>query len=234
MSKQKIQAQSNKNNGKSFILFPIMFFILIYLILYTVLTPFSSSIISVADLFFSDNTKSDVTEYNSIFVPIDETNTDNKPEYINISEVEYPKYGDHFGQLIINDCSIDTKLFMGDSDVALRNGAGIYYGSFIPGYGRTILVAGHNNSVFNGLKNAEPGQEVIIKTNYGNYTYEITETAVKRHKDRSAYDLNADTENLIMYTCYPFDELGLTKDRYFVYAKFVSGPIIIHEDKEET
>lgn len=32
-----------------------------------------------------------------------------------------------------------------------------------------------------------------------------------------------------MYTCYPFDELGLTTQRYFVYAKLVSGTPI---DKE--
>nr|WP_298644384.1 hypothetical protein [uncultured Ruminococcus sp.] len=36
-------------------------------------------------------------------------------------------------------------------------------------------------------------------------------------------------ENLIMYTCYPFDELGLTSKRFFVYAKLVSGTQI---DKE--
>lgn len=32
-----------------------------------------------------------------------------------------------------------------------------------------------------------------------------------------------------MYTCYPFDALGLTTQRYFVYAKLVSGTPI---DKE--
>ncbi|HRN39316.1 MAG TPA: class D sortase, partial [Ruminococcus bromii] len=111
----------------------------------------------------------------------------------------------------------------------LRNGVGIYAGSFVPGYGGTILVAGHNNTYFNGLKNAAVGQKVEIKTSYGNYIYEITDTAVKKATDRTAYDLSADYENLIMYTCYPFDALGLTTQRYFVYAKLVSGTPI---DKE--
>ena len=43
------------------------------------------------------------------------------------------------------------------------------------------------------------GQLVKIKTSYGNYTYEITNTAVKRNNDRTAFDLSADEENLIMY-----------------------------------
>lgn len=73
-----------------------------------------------------------------------------------------------------------TQIFFGDNDVALRNGVGIYAGSFVPGYGGTILVAGHNNTYFNGLKNAEVGQKVEIKTSYGNYIYEITDTAVKK------------------------------------------------------
>ena len=30
---------------------------------------------------------------------------------------------------------------------------------------------------------------------------------VKKATDASAYDLSADYENLILYTCYPFDEL---------------------------
>ena len=33
-------------------------------------------------------------------------------------------------------------------------------------------------------------------------------------------------ENLILYTCYPFDALGFTPNRYFVYAKYVSGPVL--------
>ena len=108
----------------------------------------------------------------------------------------------------------------------MRYGVGIYNGSFIPGYGKTILVAGHNNTYFNGLKYAKKGQIIKIRTNYGNYRYEITDTQIKDKNDRSAYDLSADHENLILYTCYPFDELGLTPNRFFVYAKPVSGPVI--------
>lgn len=241
MSEQKRRHKRKKISGKSFIILPVIFFISIYLILYIVLAPSCLTLIRAAGLFFSDDEKNYSTEYNSIFVPISDEEElpakkdekpENKKQYVDINDIEYPKYGEHFAQLIIDDCSIDAKLFMGDGDIALRNGVGIYYGSHIPGYGSTILVAGHNNTIFNGLKNAEKGQKVTIKTNYGNYTYEITETAVKKASDRTAFDLTADEENLIMYTCYPFDELGLTQNRFFVYAKFISGPIITDNDKE--
>ena len=199
-----------KIGGKGFLILPSIFFVVIYLLGYLVLMP-SSSLISAAGLMFSDSARDYSTEYNNIFVPVSENeNETDSNKKLSISQIQYPNTGEQFGELIIEDCSIDNNLFFGDGNVALRNGVGIYNGSFIPGYGKTILVAGHNNTYFNGLKNAEAGQKVTIKTSYGNYTY----------------DLSADYENLIMYTCYPFDELGLTDKRFFVYAKYVSGPQI--------
>lgn len=223
MSDKKRRHRHNKIDGKSFIILPIIFFVVTYLVMYLAFMPTLSTIVSAAGMFFSDTDKDYSTEYKNIFVPVSEN--DNK-DTVNIDSLDYPQYNTQFGELIIEDCGIDNKLFFGDGDVALRNGVGIYNGSFIPGYGRTILVAGHNNTYFNGLKYAEKGQKVVIRTSYGNYEYEITETAVKKVSDNSAYDLSADYENLVMYTCYPFDELGLTQQRFFVYAKLVSGTAI--------
>ena len=234
MSVKNNRHRHKKFDGKSFIILPIMFLFGIYIVLYIALAPTLSPIVSGASLFFSSNQKDYSTEYKNIFEPVsdDSTSQTNEQEYISIEDVQYPKYGEQFGELIIEDCGVDTKLFFGDGNVPLRYGVGIYNGSFIPGYGKTILVAGHNNTYFNGLKHAKAGQIVTIRTSYGNYKYEITKAEVKKSTDSSAYDLSADEENLIMYTCYPFDELGLTINRYFVYAKFVSGPIIETSEQE--
>ena len=204
MSDKKVRHGHRSKNGKGFIILPIIFCLVTYLVLYLAFVPSFSPIISAMGMFFSDNEKDYSTEYDNIFVPVSENATvptvtkkdsDGKEKsYVKKDSVQYPGYG-----------------------------VGIYAGSFVPGYGGTILVAGHNNTYFNGLKNAQVGQRVEIKTSYGNYVYEITDTAVKSANDSSAYDLSADYENLIMYTCYPFDELGLTSKRFFVYAKLVSG-----------
>ncbi len=228
MSEKKHRHRHKKSDGKSFIILPIIFLVGTYLVLYLAFAPTFSTFVSAAGMFFSNNEKNYSTEYKNIFVPVSENTTlptvkiEDKT-YVEKEAVEYPQYGNQFGELIIEDCGIDNKLFFGDGDIALRNGVGIYNGSFVPGYGGTILVAGHNNTFFNGLKYAEAGQKVVIRTSYGNYEYRITDTAVKKATDKSAYDLNADYENLIMYTCYPFDELGLTQYRYFVYAEYISG-----------
>ena len=91
---------------------------------------------------------------------------------------------------------------------------------------RTILLAGHNNTFFNDLQHAEAGATVTITTHYGVYTYEVTEMKVMDYQDETSYDFSRTDENLILYTCYPFDALGFTPNRYFVYAKYVSGPVL--------
>lgn len=231
MSENKNRRRHRKADGKSFIILPIIFFVGSYLVLYFALAPSFSTLFSAAGMLFSDSEKDYSTDYKNIFVPVSDdsalsSDVKDGKQYIDIDKIEYPRYGNQFGELIIEDCGIENKLFFGDGDVALRNGVGLYSGSFIPGYGKTILVAGHNNTYFNGLKYAQEGQTVVIRTSYGNYEYKITNTAVKKANDKTAYDLKADYENLVMYTCYPFDELGLTSYRFFVYAEYVSGPII--------
>lgn len=238
MSDRKRRHKHKRYNGKSFIILPIIFLLGTYLVLYLAFMPTVTTIANAGGLIFANYEKDFSNEYKNIFVPVSENSTqptvtrdevdDNgntvTKEYIDSSSIEFPGYGNQFGELIIEDCGINNKLFYGDDDVALRNGVGIYTGSHLPGYGSTILVAGHNNTYFNGLKNAEEGQIVTIRTSYGNYTYKINHTAVKKATDTTAYDLSANRENLIMYTCYPFDELGLTERRFFVYADYVSGP----------
>lgn len=225
MSDKKIRRRHKHFDGKGFLILPIIFFVGTYLVLYLALAPWLTTAASAMGMFFSDTEINNHTsdDYDNIFVPVSENDS---KTYIDISSIEYPQYGNQFGELTIEECDVDCKLFFGDGDTALKNGVGIYNGSFIPGYGGTILVAGHNNTYFNGLKNAQEGQLVKISTSYGNYEYRITKAEVKENTDKTAYDLGADYENLIMYTCYPFDALGLTKYRYFVYAEYVSGPQI--------
>ncbi len=224
-------------NGKNFIILPICFCAVIYLIVCLAVLPAASTYLSLADMFFSDTEKNFSSQYENIFVPVEESTetnitgnssneTKSAKETVSISSFTFPSFGNQFGELIIEDCQVNAKLFFGDDTTVLSNGVGIYNGSSIPGYGKTILIAGHNNTYFNGLKYAKKGQIIKIRTNYGNYQYEITDIQVKDCNDSSAYDLAAENENLILYTCYPFDELGLTPLRCFVYAKPVSGPVI--------
>ncbi len=209
-------------NFKKFIIVPIVMCIVMCIFTVAVFYPTISFAVSIGNMFLSDKQVDYSKSYENIFVP-----TDNNSDTIDASEIEFPSINKQFGEIKIDKYDVYAKLFFGDGSVPLRNGVGVYAGSFIPGYGKTILIAGHNNTYFNGLKNVRKGDVIKVNTSYGNYKYKVTSTKIHNADSKKSYDLKADKENLILYTCYPFDELGLTEKRFFVYADKISGPQIV-------
>ena len=145
---------------------------------------------------------------------------------INASEIKYPTLGVVFGKIEIPELKISQNLVFGDSNPDLKKGVGMFAGSHFPGESSTCLIAGHNDEKFNALKNVKDGMQIIISTNYGKYVYKISKTKVAEPTDTSAYDLDAPVDNIILYTCYPFDAPGFKTKRLFVYGEYVSGPKI--------
>ncbi len=213
---------SSKKNIRNLIIAPLICFVAVCAALLVVLAPTIKDAVSIGTMFISDKQMDYSGDYENIFVP-----TDKKGDTVNAEDVEFPTINKQFGELAVESCDVQAKLFFGDGKIPLKNGVGIYAGSFVPGYGKTILVAGHNNTYFNGLKNIKKGDVVSVRTSWGNYKYKVKETKVLDAQDKKAIDLNADKETLVMYTCYPFDEIGLTSKRFFVYADKISGPEIV-------
>lgn len=209
-------------NVKKFLIVPVIMSAAICLISAAIAFPLLSDAAALSNLLLSDKQVDYSKSFENIFVP-----TTNDEDTVDASDVEFPSVDKQFGELKIKDRNVNTKLFFGDGSIPLQNGVGVYAGSFIPGYGKTILVAGHNNTFFNGLKNVKNGDIISIATSYGNYKYKIRDTKILNADSKKAYDLNKKEENLILYTCYPFDTLGLTEKRFFVYADKISGPKIV-------
>lgn len=205
-----------------------------YLVLYVAIHPIVSPFTDLLDLAFRSDGVSNSQEFKSIFDQNQTSSTSVEPgspeggptASLNVSDIQLPTYGTHFGKLTVEGTNINAPLFYGDGNKELKNGVGVYIGSMLPGYGSTTLVGGHNNTFFHDLGSAQVGAKITLQTNYGTYVYEVTETKVAKESDKTAYDLTATEDNLVLYTCYPFNTLGLTPDRYFVYAKYVSGPRI--------
>lgn len=150
-------------------------------------------------------------------------------DVISIEDFTPPREGDVYGRITIENTPVyETPVLYGDAARQLNQGVGTYTGGQLPGMGSTVLLAGHTNTAFAGIEDAEIGDLITLETYYGVYTYRITDQRVHRYDDETAYDLSAPSENLTLYTCYPFGTLGLTELRYFVYADYVSGPVIDH------
>jgi sortase A len=137
-------------------------------------------------------------------------------------KITFPSLGDKFGDLIIETGGINVPVIHGDSEKDLLAGVGHYAGSRYPGEGSNIVLAGHRNSVFKGLKDVKKGDKIKFNTTYGNYVYQVSEFKIINGGDKSIVQ-PTDTEKLTIYTCYPFNYVGNAPKRYVVICDLVEG-----------
>lgn len=213
----------------AYVYMPLIFVILGYGIVYMAAKPFIDIGKSITSIFLTGATGSANDLEGASFEHPDVADVNAQPATINISDVHWPEYADAYGQLSCERIGLQTNVYWGDDSEMLRDGVGTYLGSGIPGNNRTMLLGGHNTTVFSILEAIQPGDIVTFTTTYGIYQYQITEMKVLDSKDGSAYDLSAKTEQLVLYTCYPFSTLGSTNQRYFVYGTKVLGPELVQE-----
>jgi sortase A len=132
-----------------------------------------------------------------------------------------PPEGEEYATLIIPSAGIEVPVYYGDGPAELKKGVGTYMGAWVPGQGHTVVLAGHNNNFFLTLPDAEVGDVVTMKTNYGDFRYRITGSQITRFDDMAAYDLLKEGDNLIMYTCNNSIPFGATPWRHYVYAEYI-------------
>lgn len=142
------------------------------------------------------------------------------------SEITLPGRNQRYGKLLCNEVDLKTPIYYGDTDKVLDQGAGIYTGSGLFGEGRTILISAHDNTYFAPVEKLKKGMKITVLVPYGKYTYEVTGMKVVKESNTKAAHLDGTKEELVLYTCYPFGENKNRDQRYFVYAKKVSGPVI--------
>ncbi|MEG2924466.1 MAG: class D sortase [Oscillospiraceae bacterium] len=187
-------------------------------------------VVDLFNLFLSEEKQRD-TIPPSMFQGLDSALENNK-DGILLSEFTYPEVGAHYGEVTIEGTTLKADLLWGDSNKELNAGVGTYMGAWLPGFDKTILLAGHSMTAFYELGDATLGSIITVKTYYGEYHYEITDMQVKEATDETAYDFSRTDENIILYTCYPFHRIGFTPKRYFVYGKYIDGPKIIDNSKD--
>lgn len=150
------------------------------------------------------------------------------------SEVNTPSIGEQYGVLMCEELELTAPLYFGDDDEILEKGVGQYVKSKLPGFGGTILTGGHDSTYFAPLEKVEEGMEFDLYTDYGKYTYKVRETAVVKTDDSEACQLDHETEQLVMYTCYPFGEVLRARDeRFFVYCDLIKGQEVEVEYNEK-
>jgi sortase A len=205
--------EKHHHDGIKFIFYPILLFILTAALFIAVIVPVLSPYKDMIDVVMLDRAPQFGDDKQGLF-------SDALSEQRSISALPYE--GEEYGALSIPAVGIEVPLIYGDSPAELRRGVGTYTGTWVPGQGHTVLLAGHNNNFFRTLPDVEKDDLVTIETSGGKFVYKITGTKTARFDDTSAYDLNKEEENLIMYTCHNSIPFGATPWRLFVYGVYVA------------
>ena len=132
----------------------------------------------------------------------------------------YPEYGTKYGTVQIDKINVNLPVYFGDTLDILKKGIGHSSGSYFPGEGGSIIYMGHNSkNMLRRLGELQKGNEIKITTTYGEYTYVVYDMLLIKETELDKLPVQRDEEILMLYTCYPFNNIGYATQRYVVYAK---------------
>ena len=132
----------------------------------------------------------------------------------------YPEYGSKYAKIQIPKININLDVYYGDTMEILKKGVGHSSGSYFPGEGGSIIYMGHNSkNVFRGLSKISKGDSIQITTEYGEFKYQVYDMKIVNETDLELLPIQKEKEILILYNCYPFQNIGYTTQRYVVYAE---------------
>ena len=132
----------------------------------------------------------------------------------------YPEYGTQYATIEIPRINVNLPVYFGDTLEILKKGVGHSSGSYFPGEGGSIIYMGHNSkNMFRRFSELQLGDEIKVTTSYGEYTYKIYDMQLIKETDVDKLPVQKEKEILMVYTCYPFNNIGYATQRYVVYAE---------------
>ena len=135
----------------------------------------------------------------------------------------YPEYGTQYATIEIPKIDVNLPVYFGDTLEVLKKGVGHSSGSYFPGEGGSIIYMGHNSqNMFRRFSELQVGNEIKVTTSYGEYNYKIYDMQLINEKEVDKLPIQKDKEILMVYTCYPFNNIGYATQRYVVYAELES------------
>lgn len=138
-----------------------------------------------------------------------------------ISYRPYPKAGDVIGKITLPALKTTLPIIEGTGDKELKRGVGHFIGSVLPGETDNSVLAGHRDSVFSQLGKLVLGDLVVIRTQAGEFTYQVTKFRIVQADDRTVI-VPTPSAILTLSTCYPFRFIGNAPKRYIVSAKLIA------------
>lgn len=133
---------------------------------------------------------------------------------------ERPKQGDTIGTLTLPSLKLSLPIYEGTEEKELGKGVGHYAGSVLPGETDNCVLSGHRDTVFSGLESLKKGDDIIVKTSAGTFTYRIHKIRIVDKEDTTVI-VPKPKAYLTLTTCYPFTYIGSAPQRYIISAYLI-------------
>lgn len=134
----------------------------------------------------------------------------------------YPAKGETIGSLLLPILNETLPIVEGTGVDELKKGVGHFAQSALPGEADNCVLSGHRDTVFSQLGRLQIGDEVIVQTLAGTFTYKVNGIRIVDKEDRTVI-VHANHAMLTLTTCYPFDFVGSAQNRYIVTADWVKS-----------
>ena len=174
-------------------------------------------------MFLGQTIEENILLVNQIAVKVEKTTEKQAMEMNEDNRLEnYPEYGTQYATIEIPRIDVNLPVYYGDTLQILKNGVGHSSGSYFPGEGGSIIYMGHNSKkVFRRFSELEIGDKIKVTTNYGEFNYKIYDMQLVKETETDKLPIQKEKEILMVYTCYPFNNIGYATQRYVVYAELV-------------
>ncbi|MEW4309125.1 class D sortase [Rossellomorea marisflavi] len=126
--------------------------------------------------------------------------------------------GEAIGILRIPALDREVPIVTGADEDDLEKGVGHVPSTALPGEGDRIFLAGHRDTVFTRMGELKPGDVLEIRMAEGTFTYRMTDSMIVDQDDLSVMR-PAGEEVLTLSTCFPFEYLSSTDQRYIIHAR---------------
>jgi sortase A len=121
------------------------------------------------------------------------------------------------GKIEIARIGLAAMVMEGTDGRTLRRAVGHIGGTPLPGQQGNVAIAGHRDTFFRPLRNAQLDDEITLTTLAGSYHYLVDSTEVVLPEDTQVLDNSGDA-TLTLVTCYPFYFVGPAPKRFIVHA----------------
>lgn len=129
--------------------------------------------------------------------------------------------GDAVGRLSVPRLDLNAIVVNGTDSATLTKGPGRYLGSYVPGEGELIYIAGHRTTYgapFAQIQRLRKGDEVTLEVPYGKFVYRVSSSVIVPADDIARLR-SSGREEIALQACHP---RFFATQRYIVYARPVS------------